>query len=125
MSSGARFFPTVGANARVKDHFRSILAGKRCFTVRFDADEQETIDTIEAHLDKSGTQEPQVSALSVKREVLSLYRDVIRYSRLFVWKDERGREWGEVLRNSARGEFEAARYEKDPELVWTQFASDI
>mmetsp|Transcript_1223 Transcript_1223/g.2925 ORF Transcript_1223/g.2925 Transcript_1223/m.2925 type:complete len:181 (-) Transcript_1223:437-979(-) len=61
--------------------------------------------------------EPQRIPLTVKREALSLYRDVIRYSRLFVWRDEHGRQWGQVLRENARREFEASRFEMDPEVV--------
>jgi hypothetical protein len=55
--------------------------------------------------------------LTSRREALSLYREVLRYSNLFVWRDEKGRVWRDVIRQSARAEFEAARYETDPELV--------
>ena len=46
-----------------------------------------------------------------------MYRDVWRASFLFVWKNEKGDEWKNVIRESARKEFEAARHEKDPEMV--------
>jgi DNA primase large subunit len=55
--------------------------------------------------------------LTTRREAISLYRDVVRYSRLFVWKDELGRMWRDVIRSSARQEFELARNEQDPEVV--------
>ncbi|KAF8060016.1 hypothetical protein HT031_004954 [Scenedesmus sp. PABB004] len=55
--------------------------------------------------------------LTTRREALSLYREVLRYSRLFVWRDEHGRRWRDVLRASARAEFEAARREPDPEII--------
>ena len=55
--------------------------------------------------------------LTTRREALSLYRDVWRASFLFVWKNEKGDEWKNVIRESARKEFEAARHEKDPEMV--------
>lgn len=42
---------------------------------------------------------------------------MLRYSNLFVWRDEHGRRWRDVLRASARSEFEAARRERDPELI--------
>ena len=40
------------------------------------------------------------------------YRSIWRHSRLFVWQDEAGQPWRDVLRTSARKEFEAARDEK-------------
>ena len=55
--------------------------------------------------------------MTTKREALSLYRAVWRASFMFVWKNERGLEWKEVIRESARKEFEAARHERDPEMV--------
>ncbi|GBF90541.1 hypothetical protein Rsub_03537 [Raphidocelis subcapitata] len=55
--------------------------------------------------------------LTARREALALYRDVLRYSNLFVWRDDRGRVWRDVIRASARAEFEAARREADPELI--------
>jgi hypothetical protein len=36
------------------------------------------------------------------REALTLYRDILRYSNLFVWKDASGRVWRDVIRASAR-----------------------
>ncbi|RWW00366.1 hypothetical protein GW17_00036677 [Ensete ventricosum] len=54
---------------------------------------------------------------STRREVLSLYRDVLRASRFFAWPDARGVPWREVLRENARREFEEARFERDPEVV--------
>jgi Complex 1 protein (LYR family) len=57
------------------------------------------------------------SLTSTRREVLSLYRDVLRASRFFTWPDARGVPWREVLRENARKEFEEARFETDPEVV--------
>ncbi|KAJ1298902.1 hypothetical protein BS78_01G489300, partial [Paspalum vaginatum] len=54
---------------------------------------------------------------SSRREALSLYRDIIRATRLFSWPDECGVPWGEVLRANTRREFEEARWERDPEVV--------
>ena len=55
--------------------------------------------------------------LTTRKEALSLYRAVIRASVFFVWRDERGRGWRDVIRDSARKEFEAGRLERDPEMV--------
>lgn len=54
---------------------------------------------------------------STRREALSLYRDIIRATRFFMWPDSRGLLWRDVLRENARKEFEEARFEKDPEVV--------
>ncbi|XP_022855461.1 uncharacterized protein LOC111376714 [Olea europaea var. sylvestris] len=54
---------------------------------------------------------------SNRREALSLYRDIIRATRFFMWPDSRGVLWRDVLRENARKEFEEARFEKDPEVV--------
>ena len=52
-----------------------------------------------------------------RREALSLYRDILRASRFFTWTDSRGFLWRDILRENARKEFEAARFETDPEIV--------
>ena len=52
-----------------------------------------------------------------RAEVLSLYRDCLRMARCFYWTDDKGQEWSELLKKSARDEFEQARYEKDPLIV--------
>ncbi|XP_004499308.1 uncharacterized protein [Cicer arietinum] len=52
-----------------------------------------------------------------RREALSLYRDILRASRFFTWPDSKGVLWRDVLRDSARKEFELARFETDPEIV--------
>lgn len=54
---------------------------------------------------------------STRREALSLYRDILRATRFFIWPDSRGVLWRDVLRENARKEFEAARFERDPEIV--------
>ena len=83
----------------------------------------EAEDFIERSLDqasKQGAKKREASpseVLTTKREALSLYRAVWRASFLFVWRNEKGEEWRDVIRESARKEFEAARHEKDPEMV--------
>lgn len=52
-----------------------------------------------------------------RREALNLYRDILRASRFFTWPDSNGVLWRDVLRDSARREFEQARFETDPEIV--------
>jgi len=52
-----------------------------------------------------------------RREVLALWRDVLRTSRAFYWSNDKGIPWCRVLKESARKEFEAARNEKDPLII--------
>ncbi|KAJ4979920.1 hypothetical protein NE237_010700 [Protea cynaroides] len=54
---------------------------------------------------------------TTRREALSLYRDILRATRFFVWPDSRGILWRDVLRENARKEFEEARFERDPEVI--------
>lgn len=90
----------------------------------------DTIDELlDRHLAKEGKnrkkatdeEEDELSArrrlTSTRREALSLYRDILRASRFFVWPDPRGVPWRDVLRDNARREFEEARFERDPEVV--------
>ncbi|BBN18682.1 hypothetical protein MPTK1_8g04550 [Marchantia polymorpha subsp. ruderalis] len=61
--------------------------------------------------------EPLIGITSTRREVLALYRDVLRVLRIFTWPNDDGVMWKDVLKLSARREFEAARFEKDPETI--------
>ncbi|KAL1190070.1 hypothetical protein V5N11_033374 [Cardamine amara subsp. amara] len=54
---------------------------------------------------------------STRREALSLYRDIFRATRFFMWTDSKGILWRDLLRENARKEFEAARFETDPEVI--------
>ncbi|KAG2254431.1 hypothetical protein Bca52824_084567 [Brassica carinata] len=54
---------------------------------------------------------------STRREALSLYRDILRATRFYMWTDSRGVLWRDVLRENARKEFEDARFETDPEVI--------
>ncbi|TKY57599.1 Complex 1 LYR protein [Spatholobus suberectus] len=80
-------------------------------------------DTVEELLDrhlvknKNDELENRRQLTSTQREALSLYRDIIRATRFFMWPDSRGILWRDVLRENARTEFEQARFETDPEIV--------
>mmetsp|Transcript_10016 Transcript_10016/g.11496 ORF Transcript_10016/g.11496 Transcript_10016/m.11496 type:complete len:103 (-) Transcript_10016:590-898(-) len=52
-----------------------------------------------------------------KREVLRLYREILRTANAFYWPNDEGEPWSAVLKRSARKEFEQARHEKDPLIV--------
>eukprot|EP01031_Cornospumella_fuschlensis_P030873 gene30873-37309_t len=58
-----------------------------------------------------------MSITTQRREVLKLYRDIVRATRLFSWPNDKGELWSEILRKNARQEFEQARSEKDPTLI--------
>ncbi|CAI5463886.1 unnamed protein product [Closterium sp. Yama58-4] len=57
------------------------------------------------------------AVLTSRREALDLYRLVLRTTRVFVWPHPSGALWRDVLRESARKEFEAARFVSDPEMI--------
>eukprot|EP00775_Hariotina_reticulata_P004601 gene4601-4855_t len=88
---------------------------------KVNADPDEVAELIESSIVRpskaSGEQQSPFKLLTTRREALSLYREILRYSNLFVWKDEHGRRWKDVIRASARQEFEQARFEPDPELI--------
>ncbi|GJP53934.1 hypothetical protein CLOM_g13049 [Closterium sp. NIES-68] len=57
------------------------------------------------------------AVLTARREALDLYRLILRTTRVFVWPHPSGSLWRDVLRDSARKEFEAARLVSDPEMI--------
>lgn len=80
----------------------------------------EVEELIDRNLDNKYRSKEDVSPLQVlttRREALSLYRDILRWSLLFVWKNDRGQSWKDVIRESARKEYEEARFETDPEII--------
>mmetsp|Transcript_1400 Transcript_1400/g.1993 ORF Transcript_1400/g.1993 Transcript_1400/m.1993 type:complete len:166 (-) Transcript_1400:11-508(-) len=79
----------------------------------------EAEDFIDRYLVKPHPEQPpnQGAILTTRREALSLYRSILRSSRLFIHKNERGDEWGDVLRVAARKEFEVGKSETDPEMA--------
>jgi len=69
-----------------------------------------------------------------RKEALLLYREILKTAKAFTWKHpsvsllflvfvdaecriQQGVSWGQVLKESARKEFEQARWEKDPETI--------
>eukprot|EP00798_Chlamydomonas_sp_ICE-L_P024683 gene24683-10313_t len=75
-------------------------------------------DLFEASMSKASRKRPEGPQLTTARkESLHLYREILRYSNLFVWKDKEGRPFREQIRTSTRKEFEDARYEPDPEII--------
>ncbi len=83
------------------------------------ADAERVADLFERSLLKASRKKPDEPPrfLTTRREALSLYREILRYSNLFVWRDDKGRLWRDVIRHSARQEFDAARFENDPEII--------
>jgi len=59
----------------------------------------------------------KMNPVQTRREVLNLYRDVLRTCRAFYWSNDKGIPWSRVLRESARKEFEQARTERDPVII--------
>jgi len=52
-----------------------------------------------------------------RREALRLYRDIVRVANKFTHTNEKGVPWRTVLLQSARKEYDEARYEMDPETI--------
>ncbi|GAB9469163.1 hypothetical protein Gpo141_00006451 [Globisporangium polare] len=55
--------------------------------------------------------------VDTRREVLRLYREILRTARNFHWPNEQGELWSTVLKKNARLEIEGARYETDRETI--------
>eukprot|EP00978_Attheya_sp_CCMP212_P003958 scaffold8420_cov48-Attheya_sp.AAC.3 len=54
---------------------------------------------------------------TTRKESLSLYREILRTTKVFHWCDETGQPWSQRLRAEARKEFEASREETDPLIL--------
>ncbi|MCO5612811.1 hypothetical protein L7F22_067082 [Adiantum nelumboides] len=54
---------------------------------------------------------------TTRREAPTLYREILRATRLFLWPNEQGILWRDILRSNTRKEFEEARFEQDPEII--------
>ncbi|TDH73765.1 hypothetical protein CCR75_003641 [Bremia lactucae] len=55
--------------------------------------------------------------LNKRKEVLRLYRTIIRTTRMFPHRNEQGQLWSSVLHKNARMEIEQNRYETDAETI--------
>ena len=89
-----------------------------CDRVKLDATSDDVADLFDRHLGQQQPGSGQTKGIaSTRSEALHLYRKIQRYTALFDWPDENGELWRDKLRASARQEFEAARYEQDPQVV--------
>ncbi len=52
-----------------------------------------------------------------RKEALSLYREILRTTKVFHWCDDKGLPWSVRLRKEARREFEESREETDPLII--------
>lgn len=50
-------------------------------------------------------------------EALVLYRHILKFANLLTWTHKDGTQWSDIIRTSARSEFEAAKEEKDPVIL--------
>ena len=60
---------------------------------------------------------PATPVLTSHSEALALYRAILRATAAFTWPDANGTPWRDVLRASARKEFDEQRTLTDPEAV--------
>ena len=51
------------------------------------------------------------------KDAIKLYREILRASRHFYWKNQDGIPWSDIIKRSARKEFEVARHERDPVMI--------
>lgn len=51
-------------------------------------------------------------------EILRLYREVMKFCGQFDWENSQGQIWKEVLRKSARKEFQESKEETDPVILY-------
>lgn len=51
-------------------------------------------------------------------EILKLYREVVKFCGQFDWENDQGKIWKDVLRKSARKEFEESAEETDPVILY-------
>ena len=90
-----------------------------CFSSSASSGNDELEEFLDKHLSKAsntpGT--PKQSVATTRKESLALYRDILRFSRFFTWTDNNGIQFRHLIRESARKEYEAARFEKDPHVI--------
>mmetsp|Transcript_2710 Transcript_2710/g.4604 ORF Transcript_2710/g.4604 Transcript_2710/m.4604 type:complete len:140 (-) Transcript_2710:27-446(-) len=59
------------------------------------------------------TMERSQHQISQNREVLAMYREVLKMTKRFTWNNEDGEPWKDILARAYRQEFEAMRQETD------------
>ena len=81
---------------------------RRCISEeQINADGATVAELFEQSLSKASRKRPTgeegdggpTRLLTTRREALHLYREIMRYSNLFVWKDEKGNVWRDILRS--------------------------
>jgi hypothetical protein len=87
------------------------------YSIKYDGTSDDVSDLVDRHVLRDGKNKSRPAVVSSRLDALHLYRAICRYCILFDWTDEHGVLWRDRLRSSARKEFEAARYVRDPEVV--------
>jgi hypothetical protein len=75
------------------------------------------MNKLEKMLEKPITNLARNNRRPPNREALILYRQYIKFFSYFEWCDNDGTPWNKLLPKAVRGEFEAARDEKDPVIL--------
>mmetsp|Transcript_8027 Transcript_8027/g.9155 ORF Transcript_8027/g.9155 Transcript_8027/m.9155 type:complete len:131 (-) Transcript_8027:53-445(-) len=52
-----------------------------------------------------------------RRDLLLCFRDILKVTGRYNWNNENGEPWKDILRASARGEFQQIREENDPLII--------
>jgi len=96
----------------------SRLSSRSLSRINYDATASDVEALLHETLDRRQVKDDSPGrVLTTKREAIALYRLIFRYSRLFVWTNDVGVPWRDVIRGSARQEFESARFETDPAII--------
>ena len=100
----------------------ALIPGFRKFSesVKFDGTADDIAELLDKHLAKPEKRDDAADAtklLTLRLEAIHLYRQIVRYSILFDWTDEKGELWRDKLRKSARHEFEVSKHERSPETI--------
>lgn len=60
----------------------------------------------------------QIRKKPPNREGIRQYREILKFSNEFYWTNERGQVWRDIIRKSARHEFNISRNEEDPMIQY-------
>eukprot|EP00250_Pteridium_aquilinum_P010723 c19588_g1_i1 orf=152-592(+) len=111
----------ASANTLCTSRWRKLSHGHRSLCVHSGPDNLEEL--LDKHVVTGSSKKPATEEegrrrlTTTRREALTLYRDILRATRLFLWRNEQGVLWRDILRSSTRKEFEDARLEQDPEII--------